>query len=110
MEAASAAFATITLPIFALRDCCDLFLRHWDAEREMRCAIAGPDRFGHGESGTLRTSRTQLGAGRIDLNSGAVLILLMGEPTARIWGEPRRRAAHELCKHFGNMLRIACGD
>src|SRR5262249_4744073 len=44
-------------------------------------------------SGALRTGRTQLGAGRIDFNSSAVLILLMGEPTARIWGEPRRRAA-----------------
>jgi hypothetical protein len=36
--------------------------------------------------------------------------VLMGEPTARIGREPRRRAAHELCEHFGNMLGIARGD
>jgi hypothetical protein len=34
----------------------------------------------------------------------------MGEPTARIGRERRRRAAHELCEHFGNMLGIARGD
>jgi hypothetical protein len=64
----------------------------------------------HGEAGALRTGRTQLGAGRVDFDPGAVLIVLMGEPTARIGREPRPRTAHELCEHFGNMLGIARGD
>jgi hypothetical protein len=55
----------------------------------------------HGEAGALRTGRTQLDAGRVDFDPGAVLIVLMGEPTARIGREPRPRAAHELCEHFG---------
>jgi hypothetical protein len=50
----------------------------------MGWAIARPDRLGHGEAGALRTGRTQLDAGRIDFDPGAVLIVLMGEPTARI--------------------------
>jgi hypothetical protein len=70
---------------------------------------ARPDRLGHGEAGALRAGRTQLGAGRIDFDPGAVLIVLMGEPTARIGREPRRRATHELREHFGNMLGIARG-
>jgi hypothetical protein len=47
----------------------------------------------HGEAGALRTGRTQLGAGRVDFDPGAVLIVLMGEPTARIGREPRPRTA-----------------
>src|SRR5271167_5160747 len=110
MEAAGAALATIALPAFPLCDRCDLFLGNRDAEREMGWAIARPNRLGHGESSALRTGRTQLGAGRVDFDPGAVLIVLMGEPTARIGCEPRRRATHELCEHFGNVPRIARGD
>jgi hypothetical protein len=76
----------------------------------MGWAIPRPNRFGHGESSALRTGRTQLRAGRVDFDPGAVLIVLMGEPTARIGCEPRRLATHELCEHFGNMPRIARGD
>src|ERR1700751_3095759 len=104
MEAAgAAALETPASPALTLCNRGHLVLGYANAEGEVGRSVTRW--LAHGEAGGAK-----LGPRRVDLDSGAELVLLAGEPAAGVGRKPRRRAAHQFGKHFGDVLGIAGGD
>src|SRR5690242_20429797 len=98
-----AAVTDKTLPSGLTGDRLDTGAIGRNAEREMRRAVAAMLRLLDEGAADLAVRR-KLGAGRIDLDTGTVLVELESEKTARIGRERHRLAAHQFGQHRGGAL------